>query len=282
MENKPTLSFEVFPPNTHTGNEKIVETLQELQGLKPDFISVTCSNNKMDIEETTVYLANYVQNTLKITAVAHLPAVYLTRQKVANVLEELDKVGVNRVLALRGDIIEDTEPKNDFRHARDLVRFIKAYAPHFEVEGACYPEVHPESSSQVSDIKYLKEKVEEGCSHLISQLFLDNEIYYDFLEKSAIGGIDVPILAGIMPIINRNQALRLIKTTRTRIPRKFNAILEKYIDNPVALRDAGIAYAVDQIVDLVTQGVSGVHLYTMNNADTADRIHTLTASLFAY
>ena len=141
--------------------------------------------------------------------------------------------------------------------------------------------MHPESMNRVTDIQHLKKKVDAGCDQLITQLFLDNELFYRFQESCDLAGIDVPILAGIMPIVNRNQALRLLKTTQTQLPRKFLAILEKYEHNPIALRDAGLAYAVDQIVDLVTQDVSGIHLYTMNNAQIAQRVVENTHSLFS-
>ena len=281
MSHSPSLSFEVFPPNPAAGNEKIYQALQEMQGLAPHFISVTCSNNKFDVEETTVRLSNYVQNELGIPTIAHLPAAYLTKEKVATILESLDAIGVDRILALRGDIIPGQEPEKDFRYATDLVSFIKDKAPHFEVIGACYPEGHPEAESRNADIKFLKEKVDAGCSSLVTQLFFDNERFYDFQERCDLAGIEVPIHAGIMPIINRNQALRLLNTCQNiHLPRKFKAILDKYEHDPASLKAAGLAYAVDQIVDLVTQDVDGIHLYTMNNAETAYHIHQATRALF--
>ena len=277
----PSLSFEVFPPNPEVGNDKIIAALQNMQDLAPHFISVTASNNKFNIKETTVRLADYIQNDLEIPTIAHLPAIYLTKDKVAETIADLDKVGVQKILALRGDIIPGVEPQKDFRYATDLIEFIKEQAPHFDIVGACYPEGHPDSPNQISDIQNLKRKVDAGCSSLVTQLFFDNERFYDFQDKCTLAGIDVPIHAGIMPILNRNQALRLLKTCENiHLPRKFKAILDKYENDPESLRAAGLAYAVDQIVDLVTQDVAGVHLYTMNNADTAQYIHQATHALF--
>ena len=277
----PSLSFEVFPPNPAVGNDKIIAALKDMQDLAPHFISVTASNNKFNIKETTVRLADYIQNDLAIPTIAHLPAIYLTKDKVAETIADLDKVGVQKILALRGDIIPGVEPQKDFRYATDLIEFIKEQAPHFDIIGACYPEGHPDSPNQISDIQNLKKKVDAGCSSLVTQLFFDNERFYDFQDKCTLAGIDVPIHAGIMPILNRNQALRLLKTCENiHLPRKFKAILDKYENDPESLRAAGLAYAVDQIVDLVTQDVAGVHLYTMNNADTAQYIHQATHALF--
>ena len=277
----PSLSFEVFPPNPEVGNDKIIAALKDMQGLAPHFISVTASNNKFNIKETTVRLADYIQNDMEIPTIAHLPAIYLTKDKVAETIADLDKVGVQKILALRGDIIPGVEPQKDFRYATDLIEFITEQAPHFDIVGACYPEGHPDSPNQISDIQNLKKKVDAGCSSLVTQLFFDNERFYDFQDKCTLAGIDVPIHAGIMPILNRNQALRLLKTCENiHLPRKFKAILDKYENDPESLRAAGLAYAVDQIVDLVTQDVAGVHLYTMNNADTAQYIHQATHALF--
>ena len=277
----PSLSFEVFPPNPEVGNDKIIAALKDMQGLAPHFISVTASNNKFNIKETTVRLADYIQNDLEIPTIAHLPAIYLTKDKVAETIADLDKVGVQKILALRGDIIPGVEPQKDFRYATDLIEFITEQAPHFDIVGACYPEGHPDSPNQISDIQNLKKKVDAGCSSLVTQLFFDNERFYDFQDKCTLAGIDVPIHAGIMPILNRNQALRLLKTCENiHLPRKFKAILDKYENDPESLKAAGLAYAVDQIVDLVTQDVAGVHLYTMNNAETAQYIHQATHALF--
>ena len=280
-QHTPSLSFEVFPPNPAVGNANILQALESMRTLAPHFISVTASNNKYNIKETTVALADHIQNDLDIPTIAHLPAIYLTKDKVAETIADLDKVGVQKILALRGDIIPDVEPQKDFRYATDLIEFIKDQAPHFEIIGACYPEGHPDSPNQISDIQHLKKKVDAGCSSLVTQLFFDNERFYDFQDKCTLAGIDVPIHAGIMPILNRNHALRLLKTCENiHLPRTFKAILDKYENDPESLRAAGLAYAVDQIVDLVTQDVAGIHLYTMNNAEVAHQVHQATKALF--
>ncbi|MEG0293629.1 methylenetetrahydrofolate reductase [NAD(P)H] [Enterococcus sp.] len=275
------LSFEVFPSNTTIGINKLFETLQTLQQLEPEFISVTCSNGTNNVADTTVKVARYIHQELNISTIAHLPATYLSKQEVDEVLYELDQLGIHQVLALRGDVLPQLTPKADFQYASELTSYIKEVAPQFQLSGACYPEIHPESSSRLTDIKHLKKKVEAGCDQLISQLFLDNDCFYQFQEACELADIEAPVIAGIMPIVNRNQALRLLKTTQTKLPRKFLAILEKYEHDPIALRDAGLAYAVDQIVDLVTQDVAGIHLYTMNDAKVAQHIVANTQSLFA-
>lgn len=274
-----TLSFEVFPPNTQVGTEKLITTLEELQQLAPDFISVTCSNNRQTIEETTLKVADYIHTELQVPTIAHLPAAYLDQAQVQRLVTRLDQIGIHQILALRGDIIPELPPKQDFTYASDLIDYVKQQEPHFHISGACYPETHPESQNRIEDVKNLRRKVAGGCDQLITQLFFDNELFYQFQESCDLADIKVPILAGIMPIVNRKQALRLIKTTNTKLPRKFLAILEKYEHDPIALKEAGLAYAIDQIIDLATQDVAGIHLYTMNNAEVAKHIYYNTKNV---
>lgn len=274
-----TLSFEVFPPNTQVGTEKLLTTLEELQQLAPDFISVTCSNNRQTIEETTLRVADYIHTELQVPTIAHLPAAYLDQAQVQRLVAQLDQIGIHQILALRGDIIPELPPKKDFTYASDLIDYVKQQAPHFHISGACYPETHPEWQNRIEDVKNLRRKVAGGCDQLITQLFFDNELFYQFQESCDLADIKVPILAGIMPIVNRKQALRLIKTTNTKLPRKFLAILEKYEHDPIALKEAGLAYAIDQIIDLATQDVAGIHLYTMNNAEVAKHIYYNTKNV---
>lgn len=276
----PTLSFEVFPPNSEVGTANLTATLDQLEGLNPSFISVTASNHKLDYEKTTIDLAKYVHDKLQCPTMVHMPAAYVTKKEVDDVLNRLEEMHINQILALRGDIVEGYTPETDFKYASDLITYIKQQKPYFEVSGACYPEVHPDSKNRIDDIRHLKDKVDSGCDQLITQLFYDNEAFYRFQEECAIANINVPILAGIMPIVNRKQALHVIENCSARLPKKFINILDKYKDNPVSLKEAGIAYAVDQIVDLVTNNVEGVHLYTMNKSDTAKHIFSNTASLF--
>lgn len=276
----PRLSFEVFPPNSKVGVDNLTNTLDELRDLDPSFISVTCSNHKLDYEKTTIDLAAYVHDTLECPTMVHMPAAYVTKAEVSRILDQLETMHIDQVLALRGDIIEGFTPEKDFHYASDLTAFIKQKKPDFTVSGACYPEVHPDSKNRIEDVKHLKQKVDAGCDQLITQLFYDNDQFYRFQEECAIADINVPILAGIMPIINRKQALHVLENCAASLPKKFLAILDKYKDNPVALKEAGIAYAIDQIVDLVTNDVDGIHLYTMNKSDTARHIYENTASLF--
>jgi len=277
---KPSLSFEVFPPSSQTGNANLTATLDQLEGLNPSFISVTASNHKLDYEKTTIDLAKYVHDKLQCPTMVHMPAAYVTKKEVDDVLNQLEKMHINQVLALRGDIVDGYVPETDFKYASDLTRYIKQKKPNFEVSGACYPEVHPDSKNRIDDVRHLKDKVDSGCDQLITQLFYDNDAFYRFQEECAIADINVPILAGIMPIVNRKQALHVIDNSSAHLPKKFISILDKYKDNPVSLKEAGIAFAVDQIVDLVTNDVDGVHLYTMNKSDTAKHIFSNTASLF--
>ena len=194
-------------------------------------------------------------------------------------LEEMKSANIENILALRGDRNPDFEPAGDFHYASDLVSFIKEHSD-MNVIGACYPECHPECDSIVDDIKHLKDKVDAGCSQLITQLFFDNSTFYDFREKTAIAGINVPIEAGIMPVTNKKQILRMTTLCHATLPKKFLKIMDKYENDPIAMRDAGIAYAVSQIVDLIANDVDGIHLYTMNNPYIAEKICEAVKSLF--
>ena len=202
---------------------------------------------------------------------AHLTCVAAGRAEVDHLLAQLKGDGVENVLALRGDVNPDIPPKTDFAHASDLVAYIHARGD-FGVSAACYPEGHLESPDLVSDIRHLKEKVDAGAQHLVSQLFFDNEDFFRFLERARIAGINVPIEAGIMPVLSQNSIRRMVSMCGASMPRKLTRILAKYGDHPEALREAGIAYAIDQISDLIAGGVDGIHLYTMNNPDVAKQI----------
>lgn len=270
FERKTVFSFEVFPPKKTSSIDVIYRTLDELQNLKPDFISVTfgaggSSNNMFACDVASKIKEN------GITPMIHLPCINYTKEEISSTLDEIKNRGIENILALRGDRNPDIEPKMDFPHASDLITYIKSKGD-FDIAGACYPECHPDADSLVDDIINLKKKVDAGASHLITQLFFDNDAFYEFREKTAIAGINVPIEAGIMPVVNKNQIERMVTTCGASLPRKFVRIMQKYENNPEALRDAGIAYAVNQIVDLVASGVDGIHLYTMNNAYVAGKI----------
>ncbi|WP_086350905.1 methylenetetrahydrofolate reductase [NAD(P)H] [Enterococcus sp. 9E7_DIV0242] len=278
--NKPSLSFEVFPPSTEATIDSLYSSLHQMEDLRPDFISVTCSNRQLSLEESTVKLATHIQKKHQVPSIVHLTAAYSSKEAIDKILASLHQKKIRNILALRGDLDATLTRGTDFLYAGDLIAYIKAWDQHFSISAACYPEGHPESVNTINDIYHLREKVQAGADQLITQLFFDNELFYRFQEKCWLAGIEVPIIAGIMPIVNKRQAERIIRTANVQLPKKFLAILEKYADNPVALRDAGLAYAIDQIVDLVTQGVSGIHLYTMNQANIARSIYTATHSLF--
>lgn len=279
-DGKQTFSFEVFPPKKDSGIETIYNTLEELKDLKPDFISVTYGAGGREAGNSrTCEIASIIKNKYGITPVAHLTCVNSSKEDVKKELENLKENGIENILALRGDIVPDIERKYDFVHASDLITYIKSNYD-FNISGACYPEVHGDCENMVTDIANLKTKVDSGANHLISQLFFDNGKFYDFYEKTKIAGINVPIEAGIMPVTNKNQIERMVTMCGASLPQKFVKMMQKYGDSKEALRDAGIAYAVDQIVDLVSNGIDGIHLYTMNNPYVARKITEAVKNLF--
>lgn len=279
-EERSVFSFEVFPPKRDHAIDTIYETLDELQALKPDFISVTYGASGSLADNSTCEIASAIKHRYGIESAAHLTCVNSTREEVTEVLRRLHENEIENILALRGDIVPDVPRKNDFKHASDLITFIKDTDYDFGISGACYPEAHQDSRNQVDDILNLKKKVDAGAEHLISQLFFDNNLFYDFVEKARIAGINVPIEAGIMPVVNKKQIERMVSLCGASLPSKFTKMMSRYERKPEAMRDAGIAYAVNQIVDLVSQGVDGVHLYTMNNPYIARRISESVKSLF--
>lgn len=268
---KTVLSFEVFPPKKTSPVETIYDTLGQLKDLSPDFISVTYGAGGNAANTVTCDIASYIANTLDIPSVAHLTCVYSTKETVLKQLEMFREKGVENILALRGDVNPEIPRLHDFEYASDLTAFIKANGD-FHVSGACYPEGHLEAPSIVEDIRNLRHKTDAGAEHLMSQLFFDNSAFYNFREKALIAGINVPIEAGIMPVVNKKQIERMVSMCGASLPAKFSKVMQKYENNPEALRDAGIAYAVDQIVDLISNGVDGIHLYTMNNPYVARKI----------
>ena len=268
---KTVLSFEVFPPKKTSPVETIYDTLGQLKDLSPGFISVTYGAGGNAANTVTCDIASYIANTLNIPSVAHLTCVYSTKETVLKQLEMFREKGVENILALRGDVNPEIPRLHDFEYASDLTAFIKANGD-FHVSGACYPEGHLEAPSIVEDIHNLRHKTDAGAEHLMSQLFFDNSAFYNFREKALIAGINVPIEAGIMPVVNKKQIERMVSMCGASLPAKFSKVMQKYENNPEALRDAGIAYAVDQIVDLISNGVDGIHLYTMNNPYVARKI----------
>ncbi len=276
-ENKTVLSFEVFPPKKTSGIETVYKALDELAGLKPAYISVTYGAGGTTANNTAL-IASKIKNDLGVEALAHLTCVNNDRESLEKELVLLEKNNIENILALRGDIVPEMEPKKDFLHASDLCQYIKARGG-FELAGACYPEMHMEAGSMVEDIRNLRTKVECGAEHLISQLFFDNNAFYNFMDMARCAGVDVPVAAGIMPVTNTKQIQRMVSMCGASLPAKFSKIMQKYENNPEALRDAGIAYAVEQIVDLIANGVEGIHLYTMNNPYIARKITEAVGSL---
>ncbi|MGF2385385.1 methylenetetrahydrofolate reductase [NAD(P)H] [Lentilactobacillus otakiensis] len=281
FKTKTVFSLEVFPPKKSSPTDAILPTLKRLQSINPDFISVTLGAGGTEHCDGTVEIANVIQNKLNIPAVSHVPGLYQTKSEVLALLDRLDSINVKNILALRGDKIPGKEPAGDFNHANELVQFVHEQRPDFSIASACYPNCHTEAPDFVDDITHLKEKVDAGADHLISQLFFDNQAFYDFKEKTEIAGIHVPIEAGIMPCTNKNQIERITQISGVPIPKKFAAIMDRYQNSEEAMLDAGIAFAVDQIIDLVSQGVDGIHLYTMNKSKIAKRIWDETKSVFA-
>lgn len=277
---KTVFSFEVFPPKRNNPIETIYQTLDQLHELQPDFISVTYGASGSLADNSTCEIASAIKHKYGLESAAHLTCVNSTRQEVSEVLKRLQASGVENILALRGDLVPDVPPKEEFRHASELIAFIKEGPYDFGISGACYPEGHLDSENQIQDILNLKKKVDAGAQHLISQLFFDNGLFYDFVEKARIAGIDVPIEAGIMPVVNKKQIERMVSLCGASLPAKFTKMMSRYESKPEAMRDAGIAYAVNQIVDLVSWGVDGIHLYTMNNPYIAKRISESVKSLF--
>ena len=279
-EGKTVFSLEVFPPKRNHPIDTIYSTLDQLKDLDADFISVTYGASGSLADNSTCEIASAIKHRYGIVSAAHLTCVNSTREEVKAVLEQLKENDIDNILALRGDIVPDVAPKDDFQHASDLISFIKEEGYDFGISGACYPEGHTDSPDTMTDILNLKKKVDAGAEHLISQLFFDNRYFYDFLEKVRIAGIDVPVEAGIMPVVNKKQIERMVSLCGASLPQKFTKMMSKYEHKPEAMRDAGIAYAIDQIVDLVSEGVDGIHLYTMNNPYIAKRISDGVKNLF--
>lgn len=277
-DKKVVFSFEVFPPKQDSKIDTIYNTLEELKGLSPDFISVTYGAGGSLSKNMTCEISSIIKNKYGIEPLAHLTCINSSKEEVNKILDELKREGVENVLALRGDIPLDYKGSSGFKYSGDLITHIKERND-FNIVGACYPEGHLESKSYEENFLNLKRKQELGATHLISQLFFDNEFFYDFLDKKDKYGIKIPIQAGIMPVINTNQIKRIVSLCGAKIPNKFIKIMNKYEYNKEALRDAGIAYATEQIIDLISTGVDGIHLYTMNNAYVAKRISQSTSSI---
>lgn len=278
---KPVLSFEVFPPKQSSGLDNVLETVKTLSSMPIDYMSVTYgaggSNSK-----STARIASYLSDTLSVPSLAHLTCVTSTQSDIHTKLDEYKELGIQNILALRGDKPRDYEGEifKDYHYASELVEAIRSHGD-FCIGGACYPEQHPDSPSLDADIDNLKIKVDAGADFLVTQMFFDNDKFYDFRDKLVKKGITVPVTAGIMPLTNAGQIQRMaILSGGASMPSKFLKMISKYQDNPDALRQAGIAYAVDQIIELVSNDTDGIHLYTMNKPETAQKIVGAVNSLF--
>lgn len=269
--NKVTVSFEVFPPKEWDKIESTKSVINELSTFSPSFMSVTYG-----AAGTTSGFTTEIANAVKdngITPLAHLTCLTSTRDKIHTVVNELKENGIENILALRGDIPKDFvfPDKQYYTYASQLIEEIHSLGD-FCVGGACYPEIHPESENRVTDIAHLKEKVDCGLDFLTTQMFFDNEVFYDFREMCAIKGIDVPLIAGIMPITNVNLIERTVRLAGCSLPKKFTKLVERFGSNSAAMKQAGIVYATEQIVDLLANGVNNIHIYTMNKPDIAGKI----------
>lgn len=272
---KLSLSFEVFPPKTDTAFESVKHATEEIAKLRPSFMSVTYGAGG-GTSKYTLDIAKNIKANYGVPTLAHLTCVSSTRETVRERIEDMKAAGIENVMALRGDIpagLENADRSHwDYKHAVELVRELKESGADFCIGGACYPEIHPESACQKEDILYLKEKVDAGCEFLTTQMFFDNNLLYNFLYKIREAGITVPIIPGIMPITNGNQVDRAIKLSGSFMPQRFKSLVDKFGTTPAAMKQAGIAYATDQIIDLFANGITNVHVYSMNKPDVAEAI----------
>ncbi len=276
-KNEYSLSFEVFPPKTDDVYDSVKTATEEIARLKPSFMSVTYGAGG-GTSKYTLEIAKNIKREHGVASLAHLTCVSSTKETVRARIADFKNAGIENVMALRGDIPKEMQSADrslwDYRHAIDLIAELKASGVDFCIGGACYPEVHPESVSQKEDIRYLKEKVEAGCDFLTTQMFFDNNLLYNFLYKIREAGITVPVIAGIMPITNAKQVERAVTLSGSFMPQRFKSLVDKFGSDPMAMKQAGIAYATDQIIDLYANGVNFVHVYSMNKPDVAEKIQS--------
>ncbi|MBQ9986003.1 MAG: methylenetetrahydrofolate reductase [Oscillospiraceae bacterium] len=276
-KNTLSLSFEVFPPKTEMGFESVRTATEEIAKLRPAFMSVTYGAGG-GTSKYTLDIAKNIKELYGVPTLAHLTCVSSTKETVRNMISSIKAAGIKNVMALRGDIPESLESADrsrwDYTHAIDLIRELREADEDFCIAGACYPEIHPESENQKEDITHLKEKVDAGCDFLTTQMFFDNNLLYNFLYKIREAGITVPIVPGIMPITNANQVERAIKLSGSFMPQRFKSLVDKFGSDPAAMKQAGIAYATDQIIDLYANGITNVHVYSMNKPDVAEKIQS--------
>ena len=270
-----SISFEVFPPKTSDKYDSVQAATEAIAALKPSFMSVTYGAGG-GTSKYTLDIAKSINEQYGVPSLAHLTCVSSTRETVKERIEDMKTAGIENIMALRGDLTPDMEGQDRsgwaYQHACQLVEDIKASGGDFCIGAACYPEVHPESANQTEDIKRLKEKVDAGVDFLTTQMFFDNNLFYNFLYKIREAGITVPVLPGIMPITNANQVARSIKLSGSFMPVRFKSLVDKFGDTPAAMKQAGIIYATDQIIDLYANGIKNVHVYSMNKPEVAEAI----------
>ena len=266
-------SIECFPPKQTTQMDKLKDTLRQMQAMDPGFISVTFGAGGSAGGVSTAEVADYIQNELHVPTLAHLICMGNDETRAAEILDQLESVGVRDVLALRGDRSPSRPESPDFKHASDLTSFIKWKKPGFSVHGACYPECHPKADSLLHDVENLRIKQAAGAEHLLTQLFFDNMHFYRFLNLARRAGITLPVSAGVMPIVKRSQIERTVSLSSASLPSEFTRMISRYQDDPASLYDAGIDYAVRQLRDLIEGGADGIHLYAMNDAAVAAKVY---------
>lgn len=266
-----TLSFEVFPPKTADAVPTALAAAEAIAALYPDFMSVTYGAGG-GTSDFTVHIASAVKKTYGVEVMPHLTCLSSTKEKVTETLQDYKEAGFETIMALRGDVPADGTKKNDFEHATDLMKQIKSFDSSMSLGGACYPEGHPESPSLAADIENIRSKVDAGAQFLSTQMFFDNSLFYSYLNRLHAAGIDVPVLAGIMPITNKRILTRSLAMSGTAVPARYIAMVDAYGDSPEAMKQAGIAYATEQILDLYANGVRNVHVFAMNKPDVAKAI----------
>lgn len=270
-QKKTILSFEIFPPKKDDELDNIDPTLEILSDLHPDYISVTFGAGGLANNSKTISLAKKIKDTYHTEPVVHLTGLYYDKNEIDDFAREIKDAGIDNILALRGDINPNVPKKDVFPHASDLIAYLKEKYD-FCIAGACYPEIHPESSGRIDEMKNLRKKVEAGADVLLSQLFFSNQTFYEFVETCRIAGVDVPITPGIMPALNAKQISRMVTMCGADLPENFQRIISKFGDHKEAMFDAGMSYALSQIIDLLAHDVDGIHLYTMNNPVVAKKI----------
>ena len=274
LQDKVNISFEVFPPKTDAKFENVVHAVDEMAKWNPSFISVTYGAGG-GTSKNTVKIASHIQNDLGVDSIAHLTCVSSTKEEVRKQIDAIKESGIQNILALRGDIPKESSfpVPNHYRYAYELIEDIKAQGD-FCIGAACYPEGHVECEHKTDDIMHLKQKVDCGVDFLTTQMFFDNSVLYNFLYRIREKGITVPVIPGIMPVTNGKQIARSCELSGAMMPARFKAIVDKFGDNPKAMQQAGIAYATDQIIDLIANGINNIHVYSMNKPEVAAAIMT--------